>query len=109
MDIRTGCSTCTSFVQSCIITTVNGQPLTLHSDMLSGWYASIQGLAWIRKEAIFEASLSVRMLRFRPLSERETTEAGLQSHSWHIRCLQHIDKAVCCIGSIGQDPSLLPR
>jgi hypothetical protein len=62
-----------------------------HSDRLSGWQDSVQGLAWIRKEAIFEASLDVRMLGFHPRSEREMKEAGLQSQFRHIRWVQHID------------------
>jgi len=35
--------------------------------------------------------LCVRMFGFRPRSERETKEAGLQSHSRHILWVQHID------------------
>jgi len=49
------------------------------------------------------------MLRFCAHSERETKEAGLQSHSQHIRWIQHIDWAVLRIQSIGQDAIPLPR
>jgi len=61
------------------------------SHMLHGWEDSVQGLAWIRKEAIFDTSPCVRMLGFCAHSEIETKEAGLQSQSWHIRWVQHID------------------
>ena len=61
----------------------------LHSDAIGSRQDFIRGLAW--EEAIFEASPCVRMLGFRPLSERATTEAGLQSHPQHIYWVQHID------------------
>jgi len=60
-----------------------------HSDAIGSWQDSVRGLAW--EEAIFEASLCVRMFGFRARSEKETKEAGIQSHSRHIRCVQHID------------------
>ena len=44
---------------------------------------SVRGLAL--QDAICDASPCVRMLGFHTRSERETKEAGLQSHSWHIR------------------------
>jgi hypothetical protein len=52
---------------------------------------TVRGLAWIRKEAILEPSPWVHMIGFCPRSEREMKEAGLQSHSRHIRLVQHID------------------
>jgi hypothetical protein len=61
----------------------------LHSDAIGSQQDSIQDLAW--KEATFEASPCVRMLGFRPRSEREMTEARLPSHSRYIRWVQHLD------------------
>jgi hypothetical protein len=49
-----------------------------HSDAIGSRQDSVQCLAW--EEAIVESSPCVRMLGFRPRSERETKEAGLQSH-----------------------------
>jgi len=43
-----------------------------HSDTIGSQQDSVQGLAWIQKEAIFEASLCIRMLGFgaRPKDKR---------------------------------------
>jgi len=73
------------------------------------WYAvnPVRGLAW--EEANFQASTCVRMLGDCPLSERETKEAGLQSHLRLICWVQHNNRAVLRIRSIGQDDSPLPR
>jgi hypothetical protein len=54
-----------------------------HSDTIGSWQDSVRGLAW--KVAIDEASPCVRKLGFRARFERETLQAGLQSHSRHIR------------------------
>jgi hypothetical protein len=43
------------------------------------------------RKAIVEASPCVLILGFHLRSERETKEAGLQRHSWHISWVQHID------------------
>jgi len=60
-----------------------------HSDVIGSRQDSVQGLAW--EEAIVEASPCVPMLAFCPSSGREMKEAGLQSHSRHVRWVQHID------------------
>ena len=62
-----------------------------HSDTLCGSQDSVQGLACIGNEAIVEASPCVRMLGFHARSQREMKEAGLQSHSRHLRWVWHID------------------
>jgi len=62
-----------------------------HPNVIGSRQDSVRGLAWIRKEAIVEASPCIRMLGFHVRSERETKEAGLQSHSQHNRWVQHID------------------
>jgi len=59
-----------------------------HCDAIGSRQDSVRGLAW--GEAIFEASPCVWMLGFCPRSETETKEAGLQSHSRHIRWVQYI-------------------
>jgi len=60
-----------------------------HSNAIGSRQDSVWGQAW--EEAIVEACPCVRMLGFSPRSEWETKEARLQSHSRHIRWVQHID------------------
>jgi hypothetical protein len=60
-----------------------------HSKAIGSRQDSVRGLAW--DEANFQVSAFVRMLRFRPCSEREMIAAGLQSHSRHVRWVQCID------------------
>jgi len=86
-----------------------GQSHEPHPDAIGSQQDSVRGLARIRKKAICEASLCVRMLGFHARSERETEEAGFQSHSRHIDWVQHIDYTVLRIRPIGQDASPLLR
>jgi len=99
------CRTFEEVLGRCILS--GGLSQDPHSDAISSRQDSVRGLAW--EEAIVEASLCVRILGFRPPSEREMKEAGFQSHSRHIRWVQHIDQAVLRIRSISQDASLLLR
>jgi len=55
----------------------------LHSEEVGSRQDSVRGLAW--EEAIIEASQCIRMRCFRAHSESEMQEAGLQSHTRHIR------------------------
>jgi len=81
---------CRTFEQALSLLSLSGgltqEP---HSDAITSPQDSAQGPEW--EEAIFEASPCVRMLWFRPRSERETKEAELPSHSRFIHWVQHIN------------------
>jgi len=49
------------------------------------------------------------MFRFHARTERDTTEAGLHSRSWHVSLVQHIAYAVLHLWPIDQDTSPLLR
>jgi hypothetical protein len=83
------CRACEVVLGLCSLS--GGLPQEPHPDAIGSQQDSVQGLEWIRKEAIVEASPCVWMLGFCPRSETETKEAGLQSLSQHIRWVQHID------------------
>ena len=83
---------CRTFEEVPVICSLIGnQSQEPHSDTIGSRQDSVRGLTWIRMEAIFAASLCVWMLGFRARSEREMKEAGLQSHTQHIRWVQHTD------------------
>jgi hypothetical protein len=81
------CRTDEEVLGLCILS--DGLSQEQHSDAIGCRQDSVRGLAW--EEAIFEASPCVLMLGFCPRSKRETKQAGLQSHSRHIRWVRHID------------------
>ena len=60
-----------------------------HCNAIGSREDSVKGLAW--EETIVEASPCIAMLGFRPHSERQAIEAGLQSDFRHIRWVQHLD------------------